>query len=85
MESFCASPSELGSITTTRGICIKAHAVYNHLVTKFGSLDGDVDQYLFAYQITITVDDNCADFVECQLTTRTWIIEKGDEVEKVEN
>lgn len=85
VENFCTDPSEVGSITKTQGIIIKAHAVYNHLVTKYCSLDGDVDRFLFAYQITISVDEECEEFVDCQLTTRTWIIEKGEEVDKVEN
>lgn len=85
IEAFCENPESVGSVTKTQGIIITAHAVYNHLVTKFSSLDGSQDQYLFAYQIKISVDADSADFEECQLVTRTWIIEKGDEIDRVDN
>jgi hypothetical protein len=47
-------PKAYGSVTTTEGIKVTAHAYYNHLISEFDSVEDPVrnqDTYLFSYQI----------------------------------
>lgn len=89
IETYALNPIDegaFGSVTTTHGIRITAHAFYNHLISEFDSIEDPVnkkDQYVFSYQITISVDPELRDhhpFFESQLVSRTWHIEKGSDM-----
>jgi hypothetical protein len=64
IEGFCRNPSDpsaFGSVTETNGVRITAHAIYNHLFSRFHSLSEDMsvygiqsrDEYFFTYQVKI--------------------------------
>ena len=92
IETYALQPTDdgaLGSITISNSIRITAHAYYNHLISEFDSIEDPVnlkDQYVFSYQVTISVDPELKDhhpFFSSQLVSRTWHIEKGSDI--VEN
>ena len=53
LEAYALNPTDpgaYGSSTVTRGVKITAHAFYNHLVSRFDSVEEqERDTYLFSY------------------------------------
>ena len=95
IETYAMNPTDpgaYGSITkSNNGIMISAHAYYNHLISEFDSCSDPLnnqDTYVFSFQIRIYIDPKLPEktqFYKSQLQMRTWLIDKGDQIEKIEN